>query len=258
MLNMYTNRCWKRIDFNHFRLNLYKIYFTLIELLIVLAIIAILAALLLPALNKAREKSKITSCAGNLKQQGMLVALYADDNEGFIVPAKTQGLGRDPNTNWTRNHARLLGVLYLDIKDEDNYFRKNIFACPSLNEEYGENGWTWWMRGYGFNAGNMVEGLMIETDGSAEMPHSKPRKMSGIPSPSCVFAIADVNDTPVYYNNANISPMNISSQYNRHDHGGNICYLDGHVKFHAYQGYQERLGKDGADTVVYYKHTGGD
>ncbi|MPN58551.1 hypothetical protein SDC9_206257 [bioreactor metagenome] len=70
-----------------------------------------------------------------------------------------------------------------------------------------------------------------------------------------MFAIADVNNSMVYYNNGNIDPVN---NYNRHGNGGNICYLDGHVKSHSYQNYKERLGRDGYDTVVYYKHRGND
>ena len=101
--------------------------FTLIELLVVIAIIGILAAMLLPALNKARAKAKTALCVANMKQIGVAVILYADDNDSYFPPGYEQTIGSD----WHLLVGPYLAKTQLTYAEGNTGTKSPVFVCPS-------------------------------------------------------------------------------------------------------------------------------
>ncbi|MCF6176368.1 MAG: DUF1559 domain-containing protein [Victivallaceae bacterium] len=113
--------------------------FTLIELLVVIAIIAILASMLLPALNMAREKARMISCAANEKQIGTAFNMYTGDNDGFIAPQRSPYAGNPGGNeliyNWEWKLAPYLSPKGAKNSSGTDVKHVQVFVCPADKDQ---------------------------------------------------------------------------------------------------------------------------
>ncbi|MEY2408947.1 MAG: hypothetical protein QOF48_1617 [Verrucomicrobiota bacterium] len=123
--------------------------FTLVELLVVIAIIAILAGLLLPVLGRAKEKARDITCVNNLKQLGVAVRMFADENEGKLPLAEQ--LPTLPSTNPPL--PRICDLLGPELSYNTNALPQHntVFRCPDDNAlRFEQNGSSYeWNNWYG-------------------------------------------------------------------------------------------------------------
>ncbi len=237
--------------------------FTLIELLVVIAIIAILAAMLLPALAKAKAKAKQASCTSNLRQWGIAIQMYVNDNADRLPrdgmnSSGTYGVGDSKQANawfnilpefvaerplsyYTANAVTGAGA---SLKNSDTVpfpgGKGKIFQCTGA-QLTGPDFATLDTTGSGadgFFSFDMNIDLKKQ-DSSVNFPYPQMPKLTAIPKPTdtvflfdCVFSPSAevVNGSPQYNS---VNPANRWRSFaSRHSNGGDIVFLEGHVGYY--------------------------